>query len=165
MKNISFILFMLVCWVCGADIRYVNTDNTDVENGLTVSTGYYTIGRAFDGLDNTGYVDSLIIYCSGTTADTTRAYQVDSINWTSGNLPGWLIIEGNPTESDGAHPGYWSENHYKIENSASTYLIRNYKLDRLKFRRIQVHNTDNADTDTLAVSSTRFRVLVPEIIN
>lgn len=146
MKLIILILALACSVMATPYIRYVNPDNTGIQNGLTEATGYVRLGSGLDSLDNTSYSDSLIIICSGSAVDATADYIIRSSNW-GGLGTNKMIIR--------------SSTGYTIESNANVYIIRCYDMTNVEFENITFRhlgtgsNTDRCFSLTHA-SNTKF---------
>lgn len=150
MKKLIFALLMCVpCAAWGATItRYVNTGSTAGGNGTTnATTGdnrAYPSLSAFEAAEQQDLTDNggdiMVVYCSGTTIDSTPL----TINgWTTNTTCRIKIIGDNTT-------GVWSDSCYTIGRSGTagpTIAIpqdgTNYNIENIQ---IKVSTTDSGES-------------------
>ena len=116
---------------------YVNTDNVGTEDGTTVATGWYDLKAAIDSLTTGNAGDTVTIYCSGATEDTSVARMGgDGFSLAS------LTIEANRSELDGHYDGtdLISLSHYRMGNAGS-YCLSIDDCDVLVLDGIQMNYT------------------------
>lgn len=97
-------------------VRYVNTDNDGIVDGLSEATGYTTRAswELNEATDLVADGDNHIVHCSGTTPDVASC--IISTNWTTGPN-NRITVKGNRLSASGFYDGdiSWSENHFRAQ--------------------------------------------------
>lgn len=102
--------------------RYVNTASSAGGDGTTNATSgasraYASLMEALTTIGSSPVSDDLEILCCGASADG-KGHLNDAVLTTSESYT--ATIAANPNDPNGKHPGYWSDQHYRIEVSGGT---------------------------------------------